>query len=202
MLSKRFVFRCLIHPNLNFFRLTFILFTLFFLLGTSVYSRQIRKPEPEHGSSIDDTVLVKKGQYILMRNTIITIPRDTFYIVNEKITKRDSADAYKNSQVFYDTVYQKFSRKKITQLLYNLAFIMPKQSDLPDTLQVLKSNKPFEEFRGKVIRSISIKILPPFGASIFDTSRHAATGVGKALNSVHVNTRKYVIRRNLLFKKG
>ncbi len=121
---------------------------------------------------------------------------------SRKKNGRPDTNSYQQSQVFYDTVFKKFSRNKITQLLYGLAFVEPKQSDLPDTLQVLNSDIPFEQYRGKIIRKIEVIVLPPFGASIYDTGRKAATGIGKALNGVHMNSRKYIITRNLLFKPG
>ncbi|MCX6266681.1 MAG: hypothetical protein NTW16_04895 [Bacteroidetes bacterium] len=151
---------------------------------------------------LQDTVFIRKGRYILSKNSSITVPRDTFYIIRQPKADRNKVGSYQNSQIFYDTVYKKLARNKITQLLYYMAFVVPKQSNLPDTLQVLKSNKPFDKFQGKIIRNITIKILPPFGASVYDTGRQTVTGIGKTLNSVHINTRKYVIRRNLLIKKG
>ena len=112
------------------------------------------------------------------------------------------SSGYLKSQVFYDTIYKKFSRKKFSRLLYGLAFVEPRNPVLGDTMQVVQSDSPFEKFRNKTIRNIHIEVLPPFGASIYDTMRSASTVAGKTLNSFHMNTRKYVIRRNLLFQKG
>ncbi len=109
---------------------------------------------------------------------------------------------YKRSDIFYDSVYRKFSRNKFTQMLYGLAFIPPDISGIPDSLQVFESQIPYIEHKGKIIRNIEIKTLPPFGASIYDTADKAQTAVGKALNGVHMKTRDYIIRRNLLFKPG
>jgi hypothetical protein len=116
-------------------------------------------------------------------------------------TIQDSS-AYLKSQVFYDSIYQRFSRKKVTRFLYALAFIEPKNPLLGDTVQVLQSDSPFEKFRNKTIRYVYIEVLPPFGASVYDTLKCAVTATGKTLNNLHMNTRKYVIRRNLLFQKG
>ncbi|MEI7983106.1 MAG: hypothetical protein WCI71_15760, partial [Bacteroidota bacterium] len=127
---------------------------------------------------------------------------DTLRQGSSQIRKKSDTSYYLKSHNFYDSVYKKFSRTKITHLLYNLAFIEPGHNSLPDSVQVLKSTEPFEQYSGKVIRSIHIKVLQPFGPSIYDTAAIAFTGVGKALNSVHVNTRKYVIRQYLLFRKG
>ncbi len=202
MFSKTFVIHIFEHRNLIFFRFAVILFFEVFLLGSAGISNPV--PVIATGKEIhrQDTIFIRKGRYILLKNTSITIPRDTFYILKQKNRNRNDTGSFRNSQIFYDSVYKKFSRNKVTQLLYYLAFVVPKQSDLPDTLQVLKSTIPFDKYRGKVIRDINVKILPPFGVSVYDTGRYAVRGIGNALNSVHMNTRRYVVRRNLLFKKG
>ena len=197
----RLVFRYYDYPILNLNRLRSFLFSGTFLLCIAVSGNPVLLMHNGEQNPENDTVFIPKGHYILLKNTTIVIPRDTFYIVHHRQKTGDSG-AYKNSQVFYDTVYKKLTRTKFTQLLYYLAFVPPTQSDLPDTIQVVKSSTPFEEFSGKVIRNISIKVLPPFGANIYDTGRLTETGIGRALNSVHMNTRKYVVRKNLLFKKG
>jgi len=202
MIANRFVNRCYDHQTLSSFRLSSILFIVFIFISSIGNSLPAAFLSADAGPGKPDTVFLRKGHYLLFKNTAIFIPRDTFYLVYPKTAKSNGKDSYQNSHVFYDTVYKKFSRKKVTRLLYNLAFKVPVQSDLPDTLQVLKSASPFEEFTGRVIRNINIKILPPFGASVYDTGKYAITGIGKTLNGLHINTRKYVVRRNLLFKKG
>ncbi|MEI7662306.1 MAG: hypothetical protein WCK34_08915 [Bacteroidota bacterium] len=149
-----------------------------------------------------DTVFISKGSYFLSKTLRINIPHDTFYVPPlEKGLKTDSA-GYEKSRVFYDTIFKKLSRKRITRLLYPLAFRQPKQSNLADTVQILNNVSPFEGVKGKVVRNIRVVVLAPFGSSIYDTCSTAQTGTGKALNRLHMKTREHVIRRNLLFKKG
>ena len=202
MFSKRFVIRCFDFPNLIFFRLAFILFAGFLLNNPVACGNGLRGNDPDELHHKPDTVFIHKGRYLLSKNTSITIPRDTFYLIPPLKRSDKEAGAYQNSQIFYDTVYKKFSHNKLTQLLYYLAFTAPKQSVLPENAQVVASAGPFEQFHDKIIRAIDIRVLPPMGTTVYDTGRIAVTGIGKALNSVHINTRKYVIRRNLLFKKG
>lgn len=147
--------------------------------------------------------------YVSGRNSgtrcIITKPlqqNDTIRTGSSGNRKNRDTIFYMRSHNFYDSVYKKFSRKKITQLLYNLAFVEPKNIPLPESVQVMKSTEPFQKYTGKVIRHIHIKVLQPFGPSIYDTTATAFTGVGRALNGAHINTRKYVIRHNLLFRQG
>ena len=117
-------------------------------------------------------------------------------------TTRVSRDPFRKSEQFYDSVYRKFSRKKFTQMLYDLAFVPPPNPTLPGTEEKIKSESSFLEYRGMVIRNITVQNLDPFGPSILDTTARPLTGIGKALNKAHIVTGKYIIRRNLLFKTG
>jgi len=202
MWTKWFVIGLFKHSSLNIFRITFLFIIEIILISSIGKGNSLFIIEPGAALNFQDTVFIKKGRYLLLKNTFITIPRDTFYIIHQQKTGKSEERSIQHSQIFYDTVYKKLSRNKITQLLYYLAFVVPKQSDLPDTLQVLKSTQPFEIFDDKIIRTIDVKVLPPFGASVYDTGLYAVRGFGHTLNSVHMNTRKYVIRRNLLFKEG
>jgi len=120
----------------------------------------------------------------------------------EDIQKQSDTSGFKRTSTFYDSVYHKFSRNKFTRLLYGLAFIPPRITSLPDTVQVIESHVPYNEFKGKIIRKIRIRTLLPFGETIYDTTDEAKTTVGRSLNAIHIRTREYVIRRNLLFKCG
>ena len=145
---------------------------------------------------------VRKGGNFLLKPPGTLIPEDTSQAIPIDHGKVWDSSGYQKSQAFYDSIFKKFSRKKITQLLYPLAFRAPKQTNLPDSVQILKNTTPFDNVKGKVIRNISINVLSPFGTSIYDTCSTAQTTTGRALNSMHRNTRKHIIRRNLLFKKG
>ncbi|MCK9203463.1 MAG: hypothetical protein M0P58_03380 [Bacteroidales bacterium] len=149
-----------------------------------------------------DTLFLKKGVLILTKSFIIPIQGDTFITGSFSQHKKKDTSFYMKSQNFYDSVYKKFSRKKITQLLYNLAFIEPTNISLPDSVQVMKSPEPFEQYNEKIIRKIKIKVLQPFGQSIYDTASVPYSGAGRTLNSIHVRTRQSIIRNNLLFKEG
>lgn len=138
---------------------------------------------------------------ILLLLWIITIKPASGDPAPQEAGKQDTG-GYMRSKVFYDSVHRKFSRNKFTQMLYRLAFIPPDIDALPKGTQVIESQVPYSEHKGKVIRNIDIETLPPFGVTIYDTTDHARTGVGKALNNLHVRTHAYIIRRRLLFKPG
>ncbi len=162
----------------------------------------------EPGSSTDihsrkpDTLRIASGTYILSRSLIVKVPRDTFITGFSMVKLSPDSLAMVRSKVFYDTLYRKLSRRKFTQLLYPLAFVAPTPLNPVGNEQVVKSTSGYEPYKGKVIRNIRIVTLSPFGTSLHDTLYRPITGAGKALNNVHINTRKYIIRRNLLFRQG
>ena len=107
-----------------------------------------------------------------------------------------------STKLFYDSVYRKFDRHKFSRFLYTLLFVPPKIATLSDTVQNIRSEVPYMKYKGKTIRHINIKTLDPFGPTVLDTSAQPLTGLGKTGDKTHLTTRKYVIRKNLLFKKG
>jgi hypothetical protein len=83
-----------------------------------------------------------------------------------------------------------------------MAFKPPEIPPLPGNSHNVRSEVPFNQFKGKVIRQIRIETLDPFGTNIYDTSSGAKTASGKALNVAHIKTRSWVIRKNLFYKEG
>ncbi len=73
----------------------------------------------------------------------------------------------------------------------------------PEADQVLnvKSEDHYLPYEGKIIRKIIIKRLG-FESTILDTARHMQTYIAKAANSLHVDTKEFVIRNNLYIKEG
>jgi len=132
----------------------------------------------------------------------ILIPEDITILVKSYSFKEEEMTRIASTKTFYDSVYQKLGRHKVSKFLYSLAFVSPMIGTLPDSIQMLKSEVPYKKFKGKIIRRIQIKTLDPFGATVIDTAGKSQTWAGKTMNNVHRTTRKFVIRKNLLFKQG
>ena len=107
-----------------------------------------------------------------------------------------------SGRTFYDSVYRKARRHKVSRFLYNLAFVPRTIKTLPDSIQHLKNDAPYLKYRGKIIRHIWVETLDPFGPTVLDTSGRPLTGIGKIGDKMRLKTRKYVIRKNLLFRPG
>jgi hypothetical protein len=106
------------------------------------------------------------------------------------------------SQVFYDSLGRKMKRNMIGKLVWDMAFKAPRQNTLPDSVQFMKSENPYEQYQGKVIRTIRILSLDPFGPSVIDTSRVAASGVIRALDWFHIQTAPFVLKNMMLIREG
>jgi hypothetical protein len=185
--------------------LTFVRWLFFVILFSGITTEFLfasTKKGDTKKTAAGDTIYIRSGNYYFSRNLVVHIPNDTFYIVSKQ--RRSSRDTayFMNSRAFYDSVYHKFSRNRITRFLYPLAFVQPVSTSLLPKTQVEKTETPFIQYHGKIIGDIRIMTMDPFGTSVYDTTANATTGAGKTLNGVHMKTRNYIIRRNLLFKKG
>lgn len=149
-----------------------------------------------------DTLRVQKGIYFISPTSYLSFPRDTTIVIASLRKLRPEEINRLRSQALYDSLYSKMGKNKISSLLYNLAFVPPRQSSLPDTVQRQKIEIPFRPYQGMFIKEVTIKSLGPFGTSIFDTSSVALTRMGKFGNQVHLITRKSIIRKQLMFKSG
>jgi len=180
-----------------------VFFSLFLLLFFPIPLRSQNKPKSYSKDSISfDTITVKKGTWFNYKGKTFKIKKDTVFIVGSKEKTEDEMKNVERSNTFYDSVYKKLSRRKFSQVLYELAFRQPKTLPLPGNSDKVKSDIPFAKYKGKIIRFIRIKTLDPFGTSIIDTLAEARTSVGKALNAAHAKTHPWVIRKNLFIKEG
>ncbi|MCX6249945.1 MAG: hypothetical protein NTX61_04250 [Bacteroidetes bacterium] len=170
---------------------------------TSIQAKSKKTGSGSQSDSIhNDTVFFSRGILIIGKDFFVRIPRDTFWLVNSLSLGENNIAKMKQAEQFYDSVYRKFARHGMTRFLYSLAFVPPKNSLLPDTVQRMPSEYPFEQFRGKIIRSIRTESLSPFGTSVVDTCMTPETGISKFGNAIHVITKKFVIRKYLIFKTG
>ena len=118
-------------------------------------------------------------------------------------TKKDSVPP-KDTLALYKKIKKFAYRHKITTLIYRSVFVDPAPQPYPDkTLPSKTRNKdPNLRYKGKIIRSISIRVYDPFGHSVNDTSLHVISPLQKIANGYHITTRARIIRNLLLFKKG
>lgn len=147
-----------------------------------------------------DTVSVKKRTILILKDSSFYIDRDTVLILPDSVAMRIRTEN-QSSAVFYRNLRAKFAQRKVTKELFDLFFSKPKTRSKapPATLpHILK----FQEARGKRIKTINIKKLDVFGTSLNDTSRYSDQWLVNVANSIHINTRSHIIRRNIFFEEG
>jgi hypothetical protein len=175
---------------------------MFFLLFFSLPSWSQEEPKKLQDTVSYDTITVKKGTWFKYKGKTYKIRKDTVFVIQSYKIPDIEVRNFQRSNTFYDSVYKKFSRGKFSQLLYGLAFKPPEIPPLPGNSHKVKSEVPFNQYKGKVIRHIRIQTLDPFGTSIYDTLLYAQTASGRTLNAAHMKTRDFTIRKNLFIKEG
>ncbi|MEO8147444.1 MAG: hypothetical protein ABI723_07395 [Bacteroidia bacterium] len=111
----------------------------------------------------------------------------------QAVEKTDSAKVYKD--------IEKFSkRNKFTKVIYGFIFrsTAPKKKTKKN---VRLKQKYYNAYEGKVIRSITIITLDPFGFSVKDTVANPKGFLMRAGNSLHKKTLPIAIKNLLLFRK-
>ena len=104
---------------------------------------------------------------------------------------------------FYKAIKKDLYKHKMTKMLYKTLFRI-KHSDTTNLKKEkeAKDMNPYRLYQGKVIRNIRIQRMEVFGTNIRDTTKVPDHGFLKTANSLHVKTRKNIIRHNLLFREG
>jgi hypothetical protein len=197
--------RC--HQSIGFFELSLgggmrTFFSTIFILFLLLPSWGQENPKHPEVKVSFDTISLKKGTWFKYKERTYKILKDTIFVIKSTEPSAGNSKSATRSKTFYDSVYKKFSRRKFSRLLYGLAFKPNDIQPLPGNSHKIKSEVPFKQFEGKVIRHIHIETLDPFGTSIYDTLANIQTSIGKTLNAMHVKTRSWVIRENLFIKEG
>lgn len=146
----------------------------------------------------DDTLYIKKGTSLVVNNKIININSDTIVVL----------PSYFNYKIIPEK--NEVNLKKVTgrirnsfwyKELHNIIVVEPTNDGKSDTVATRPSAQEFYRFANRPIRKIFIKQLPVFGPTISDTTRVATSFLEKAGNNIHFQTRRYLIKKNILFKE-
>ena len=123
-------------------------------------------------------------------------------IINYQLSFAQENQKEKDSSKMYRDIEKYSKKRKFTKFIYKLIF-EPVAEQKVKKSSFNKIKKPdYLQYEGKIIRSISIKTLDPFGYSDSDSTRVPTNFVTKAGNSLHLKTKKIAIRNLLLIKKN
>jgi hypothetical protein len=145
-----------------------------------------------------DTIRHAQVKRTLPDSTLI-ISRDTIVFlldtVNEGKTKPSGSK-------FYHALKRGAYKRKLTKELYKLFFVAPDKQSPTDEMKTERSEVAFVIYQGKTIRNITVRVLEPFGSSLYDTTRVATTWLETTGNRLHHTSRKGHLKRLLRIKEG
>lgn len=72
----------------------------------------------------------------------------------------------------------------------------------PYNLDIINREEDFKPYSGMRISNIYINKVPVVGGTVYDSLSREISAVGKFMNSLHTNTRDWVILNNLIFEVG
>ncbi len=130
--------------------------------------------------------------------------------VNLQIPETQCSSLFLPDSLIRDTLKYEFTkikefayRRKLTRELYKMFFVNPASYDI-NVLHTQNSEDRFKDFRGETIRLISIKVLPPYGANVYDTVYNEGdiSWWKDIVNKTHMGTSENVIRRQLTIRPG
>lgn len=110
----------------------------------------------------------------------------------------------RDTLVYEYTKIKNFAYKnRWTKELYKMVFVNPKRGYL-NVMRTQNSEERFREYTGKIINSLSVKILPPYGSSVYDTTyiEEDMDWLKNLANKTHMKTAESVIRKQLTFRPG
>lgn len=174
-------------------------FSCFIILGCS----KILIAQNTNAGIVFDTLRLTQDSIVVFRDSIwVPSASDTVLLIEKGTKYKVKKNRYKKSETLYDSIYSKTKRKKITREIYNLALShRPSEDELTSGAHGIAQN-PFEAFQGKTIRSIRFVEVDILDGSVEDTLKEATSGFGKILNSTHIHTHTWILKKFLLVKEG
>lgn len=151
-----------------------------------------------------DTVMLPQDYIITIADSALYAKKDTLLILPDTVDYIIQPTPSDKTKAFYETLKNKFYRTKLTKELYDLLF-----TDIPEETQASEESEeaarsidPYLPYEGKIIGNIRIKKVNVFGTSIEDTTRQVDSWIVNTGNRLHINSRTWVVRKNLLIQKG
>ena len=125
-------------------------------------------------------------------------------------TLKQSNVVFQPDSLIRDTLQYEYSkikevafRRKWTKELYKMIFVNPRKFNI-DIVETENSEDRYKPYRGKTIRDIYVKVLPPFGTSVNDTVplQDSLQWFLNMANSVHQKSADRVIKKQLTVRPG
>ena len=146
-----------------------------------------------------DTIQLKKGYILTINNRSYISRKDTALLI-------PSGFSYKihksREEEFIEQIDSSAQYSRLTRELRNMLLVKRKPQVSIDDKSNEKSELSFVEYKNKIIRTVIFKQLDVFGPSLNDTTALPAGWIERTGNKMHIKTRPYLLKNNLLIKKG
>ena len=152
-------------------------------------------------ASRKDTLVSKNKQHNLTDSTYI-ISRDTFVFLLDTVKEKYRRNESGNGNKFYHALKRNADKRKFTKELYRLFFVAPDKLKPTDTLKTERSETAFVQYQGKKIRKITVRVLEPFGSTLYDTTKVATSWIENTGNKLHHTSRRKHLKKLLRLKEG
>lgn len=177
---------------------------MFPAFSTVLFTRGL--PAQENADTLRPMV-VKSLTDTLERDTLIPVPLPSAgvspVILPVHVVYLPDSLIRDSLQYEYTRIKNIAYKTKWTKELYKMVFVNPS----PGRVNVMRTENSEERFRnysGKVIKSIDIKVLPPYGTSVYDTT-YTEEDIGRLkriANTIHMRTAENVIRKQITLRPG
>ncbi len=164
-------------------------------------SAQIRIPGISKPKTGYDSIPVEAGKLVLFPDTLFIPDQDTLFVVPVGTRVKIKENPAVQSESFYDSLESKSDRSLITRKLHSLLF-RSSAVELTDSTRLVRSEAPFEPYRGYRIADIRISNAEFLGGQITDTSTVAKSLAARTINALHANTKEAIVIRNLFVEIG
>ena len=139
---------------------------------------------------------------VLCTNTLFSqIKEGKNDTIQKKRVKNDSVYVNQNKDTTLYNKIEKFSQKsKFTNFLHKAIF---ESSSVKNGNPIKRPKiRTYKKYHGKIIRSITIQTLDPFGHSVKDTTRKPKNWAEDTGNKLHIKSKEFAIRNLSLIKKN
>ena len=121
------------------------------------------------------------------------LAQDTTLVIPPSRSEQDSVQ-------FYSKLKNLRAKSKFLALMYDLLIVDPHTDTLTSPKNQLLHE--YESMDGKIIRKINIQVLDVFGTSIYNSQKKANNILERFGNSVHIETRPFIVKNILLFSEN
>jgi hypothetical protein len=173
----------LINPNVKY------IFLSITLLISSLNAQRILSTKPEAGVKNPERVY-NEIEIIDPDSLVFISENDTLFI---QTSDGDSLDIPLEESSIKDD---------LLDMLYGAIFRDSTKNKYMDESNLTESEEKYVPYQGQIIANIYISKVPVFGGSVDDTLDFTVSSIERFGNSLHINTKDWVIYNNLFIREG